>query len=212
LIGLAPLAMTGDEPKELTPDQEEQYSTTWEIAMLGLGGRAGRARAVPEPARLGAQVAKMTDEQVGNAIDKAVQDIEEFGKAPSKVERPSGATGVAQGAAAAERQGEHVVLGLRDYGTRELAERLGAKHLLQHPDWMKAVKAAARDPGTRITVNLSGFSGEGTWNQVMGAVSRGLGGAPKYTEWEMAQLFQAGRLPTVEFVNSAGEAIANPFK
>ena len=36
--------------------------------------------------------------------------------------------------------------------------------------------------------------------------------AAKYTEWEMRQLYEAGRLGTVNFVNRAGEAIANPFK
>jgi hypothetical protein len=32
------------------------------------------------------------------------------------------------------------------------------------------------------------------------------------TNWEVAQLYQAGRLGEVNFVNRLGEAIANPFK
>jgi hypothetical protein len=93
---------------------------------------------------------------------------------------------------------------LRDFGTRELAEKLGATHFLDREDWMSAVKTAAVNSATRITVNLSGFSGSSTWSQVMGAVGRGVGGAPKYTEWEMAQSYQAGLEPGVASFQACG--------
>ena len=101
---------------------------------------------------------------------------------------------------------------MRAYGTEDLAEKLGATHYLDRPDWMEAVQAAATDPNTTITVNLTGFSGSGTYDQVMGAAQRGLTPLAQATEWEMAQLYQAGRLGTVNFVNSAGDPIANPFQ
>jgi hypothetical protein len=103
-------------------------------------------------------------------------------------------------------------LGMRDFGTRELAERLGAKHLLDHPEWMQAVKEAARNPSTRISVNLSGFSGETTYGQLMGAAARGMTPGARYTEWEIGQLYQAGRMGDLNLVDRAGAAIGNPFK
>jgi RHS repeat-associated protein len=129
------------------------------------------------------------------------------------VEAAGVVTGIADGALAigAARGGESIVLGLRDFGTRELADRLGATHLLDHPEWMSALQSAIRNPGTKFTVNLEGFSGESIYSQVMGAVQWGLTPAAKYTEWEMAQLYQAGRLGTVNFVNKVGEVLANPF-
>ena len=112
----------------------------------------------------------------------------------------------------AARGGQTIVLGLRDFGTREVAQQLGAIHLLDHPEWMNALKTAIGNPSTKFIVNLEGFSGSSIYSQVMGAVQRGLTPAAKYTEWEMAQLYQAGRLGTVNFVNRVGQVLANPFE
>jgi len=81
-----------------------------------------------------------------------------------------------------------------------------------YPDWMNALREAVSNPNTRLTVNLSGFEGASTYSQVMGAAQRGMGAGARATEWEIAQLYQAGRLGNTNFVNSAGEAIPNPFQ
>jgi hypothetical protein len=86
--------------------------------------------------------------------------------------------------------------------TEALAQRLGATHLLDHPQWMDALLKAIANPSTRITVNLSGFEGASVYAQVMGAVQRGMTPLAKATEWELAQIYQAGRLGTVNFVDS----------
>jgi len=120
----------------------------------------------------------------------------------------------ARAAAAANTAGgasEHIVLGLRDYGLRETAAKVGGRHLLDDPNWMETLKAAIRNPDARFTVSLEGFGGETTYAKIMGAAQRGGTSAAKYTEWEIAQLHQAGRLHDVTFVNRAAEVIANPF-
>jgi len=89
---------------------------------------------------------------------------------------------------------------------------LAAAHFLDHPDWMSKVKIAVEDLNTEITVNLEGFSGGSTYSKVMGAAQRGMTNAAKYTEWEISQIYKAGRLGSVNFVNRLGEVILNPFK
>lgn len=59
-------------------------------------------------------------------------------------------------------------------------------------------------------MSLDGFSGSSAYSQVMGAAQRGAGGAGGYTDWEMAQLYQAGRLADTTFVRG-GVTIPNPF-
>lgn len=44
----------------------------------------------------------------------------------------------------------------------------------------------------------------------MGAASRGASGAGGATDWEMAQLFQGGRLPDVTFLRG-GTVVENPW-
>jgi hypothetical protein len=45
----------------------------------------------------------------------------------------------------------------------------------------------------------------------MSAAQQGLGPGASPFNWEMSQLFRAGRLGEVNFVNGLAEAIANPF-
>jgi hypothetical protein len=54
------------------------------------------------------------------------------------------------------------------------------------------------------------MSGSSTAAQVMSAAQRGAAGIGSYTDWEMTQLYQAGRLADTSFVRS-GEAVPNPF-
>ena len=82
--------------------------------------------------------------------------------------------------------------------------------LMGDPQWRNTLMRAVTDPETRFTVSLDGFSGPSTYAQVMGAASRGAAPSAHLTEWEMATLYQAGRLPDVTFVR-AGEVVDNPF-
>ena len=107
---------------------------------------------------------------------------------------PAGWRGAEAGAAEASAAGgEHIVLGLRNFGLGETAGKVRGTHLLDNPDWMNALGDAIRNPNTRVTVSLEGFEGSSTYSQVMGAVQRWMGPAARYTEWEVAQLYQAGK-------------------
>ena len=106
--------------------------------------------------------------------------------------------------------GDHIVLGLRAHGLEETATKVGGRTLLKDPDWMASLQKGIADPSTKFTVSLDGMSGSSTYQQVMGAATRGASGAGGYTDWEMAQLFQGGRLPDVTFVRG-GVPVENPW-
>ena len=64
---------------------------------------------------------------------------------------------------------------------------------------------------TRIRCDSDGFEGQSVFSQVTGAAQRGLTPLARNTEWEVAQLYAAGRIAEVKFVNRAGEVILNSF-
>ena len=66
------------------------------------------------------------------------------------------------------------------------------------------------DPSTKFTVSLDGMSGSSTYSQVMGAAQRGASGVGGYTDWEMMQLYQAGRLGDTTLVRG-GVPVENPI-
>jgi RHS repeat-associated protein len=117
------------------------------------------------------------------------------------------AGGATEGAASA---GDHIVLGLKNFGLEDTAAKVGGRTLLKDPDWQASVQKAIGDPSTKFTVSVDGMSGSSTYSQVIGAAQRGASGVGGYTDWEMAQLFGGGRLPDVTFVRG-GTAIPNPF-
>jgi hypothetical protein len=61
-------------------------------------------------------------------------------------------------------------------------------------------------------VSLEGVEGATVAEKVLKAAQQGLMRGASPTNWEMAQLYQAGRVATVRFVNRLGEVLANPFK
>lgn len=66
----------------------------------------------------------------------------------------------------------------------------------------------------RFTVSVDGLSGTFVYQKVMGAVQRGAAGSG-WTHWELAQLYQAGRLASVNFVQTVGgklTSVENPFR
>jgi RHS repeat-associated protein len=116
----------------------------------------------------------------------------------------------AETAAKAATEGDHIVLGLRAHGLEGTAGKMGGRTLLDDPEWMASLQKAIGNPSTKFTVSLDGMSGSSTYSQVMGAAQRGAGSSGGYTDWEMAQLFQAGRLPDVTFLRG-GSIVPNPW-
>jgi hypothetical protein len=76
---------------------------------------------------------------------------------------------------------------------------------------MSTLQRGIADPSTKFTVSVEGLSGNSTYAQVMGGVQRTAAGGTGYTDWELSQLYQAGRLPDVTFVRGDGSMIANPW-
>ncbi|HEX8361042.1 MAG TPA: RHS repeat-associated core domain-containing protein [Longimicrobium sp.] len=114
----------------------------------------------------------------------------------------------------ATEAGEHIVLGLASHGLERTAASVGGRHLMNDVNWRSTFMAAIGDARTTFTVSLDGLGGSSTYQKVMGAVQRGAAGSGA-TNWEMAQLYQAGRLGTVNFVETVGGKVANvanPFQ
>ncbi len=105
---------------------------------------------------------------------------------------------------------DHIVLGLRASGLEETAAKVGGRTLLSDPQWQTSLQQAIGTPGTRFTVALDGLSGSTPYSQVMSAVQNGVTPLATPTNWELAQLFQAGRIGDVTFV-SGGRVVPNPW-
>jgi hypothetical protein len=110
---------------------------------------------------------------------------------------------------APEADGDTVLLG-KSLGLQQTAEKIGARTLLSEEDWQGSVSKLIQDPNSNIAVSLDNLPGATPYAQVMNSVSVGLAGRGQPLDWELAQLYQAGRLPTVTFY-SGGSAVENPF-
>lgn len=117
---------------------------------------------------------------------------------------------VEQGVVKVAEEGGHIVLGLEKAGLESTAARMGGKTLMNDPNWKSTLMNAIANPETKFTVSLDGLSGSSPYSQVMNAVQRGIGSNPGATNWELSQLYQAGRMSDVTFVQ-AGQVITNPF-
>jgi hypothetical protein len=106
--------------------------------------------------------------------------------------------------------GRHIALGLDRFGIQGTADRLGAETLLKDQNWRETLSGAIADPSSRFTVSLDGLTGSSPYSQVMTAVQQGISPNASPTNWELAQLYQAGLLPSVNFV-SGGANLPNPF-
>jgi hypothetical protein len=102
-----------------------------------------------------------------------------------------------------------VVLG-KSIGLPEQAAKIGGRHLMNDSAWQDSVLKAIGDPNTRISVVLDGAEGSSTYARVANAALRGSQGKGTPFDWEMAQLMQSGRLPSVSFYEG-GASVANPF-
>jgi hypothetical protein len=111
----------------------------------------------------------------------------------------------------AAASGEHIVLGLRNFGLEATAAQVGGRTLLKDPNWMTTLRDAISVPATRFTVSLRGLSGASPYEKVMNAVQQGIGPRASPLNWELAQLYQAGRMHAVKFLDDAGKLVSNPF-
>lgn len=115
---------------------------------------------------------------------------------------------VARNVVAAETA-DHIVLG-KSIGLSEQAAKIGGRDLMTDPAWQDSVLKAIANPETKISVALDGVEGSSTYGRVASAALRGSQGTGTPFDWEMAQLMQSGRLPTVNFFDG-GASVANPF-
>ena len=105
---------------------------------------------------------------------------------------------------------DHVVLG-KSIGLEEQAAKLGGRHLMGSADWQAEVLKAIANPNTKISVVLDGLEGTGTtYSRIISAVQRSASGAGSALDWELAQLYQSGRLSTTSLIER-GNGIYNPF-
>lgn len=102
------------------------------------------------------------------------------------------------------------MLGLVEYGLEETATKVEGRTLMEITDWKGALQRAIDDPLTRFTVSLDGLSGSSPSDLIMTAVQNGSSGIGRATEWELAQLYAAGRLLGADFVEG-GKIIKDAF-
>jgi hypothetical protein len=105
---------------------------------------------------------------------------------------------------------DHIALGISRQGLKQTAAQIGARHLMGDPNWRESLLVAIGNPNARFTIILDGFEGSTTYGQLMRAAQRGFTPFARNTEWEIAQLRQAGRLGEATLMRG-GQVIPNPF-
>lgn len=125
-----------------------------------------------------------------------------------------GAPLLLSGAAAATpaADADHIVIGLRSAGLEATANKIGGSTFLNDADWQMKFQQALSNPQTKFTVSLDGLNGNSVESKVMQAVTQGSKGVASggATNWEIAQLYQANRLGSVDFIEG-GQIVANPY-
>ncbi|MDQ0473500.1 RHS repeat-associated core domain-containing protein [Labrys wisconsinensis] len=88
------------------------------------------------------------------------------------------------------------------------ADRLGADHLLDfgQNEWKDAFKEYRDNPLVTFHVTMSGFFGDTSEDMIRNEMKYGVN-----TGWELKQLYEAGRIPSVNFYHN-DSLIQNPFK
>jgi hypothetical protein len=88
---------------------------------------------------------------------------------------------------------------------------VGGRTLLGSTDLVSDFAEALANPTTKFTLSLDGLSGDTVESQILGAAQRGAYGLQNgYTNYEIGQLYQAGRLGSTNLIQG-GQYIANPF-
>lgn len=106
-----------------------------------------------------------------------------------------------------------IVLGLEDYGLQQTATQIGGQTLMGDVNWQSTLLTGLGDANTNIVVSLDGVSGDTVYSQFMNAAQQGLAGPAtegNFFNWEMGQIYQAGRQGSVTFMQG-GQIVPNPF-
>jgi RHS repeat-associated protein len=107
--------------------------------------------------------------------------------------------------------GDHIVLGMQEFGLEQTASQVGGRTLMGDANWQTTLQTALGDSSSRITVSLDGASGPTPYSQFMSAAQQGLTPGATPFNWEMGQIYQAGRQGTVTFMQG-GQIVPNPFQ
>jgi len=108
--------------------------------------------------------------------------------------------------------GDHIVLGLERHGLQQTATQVGGRTLLNDVNWQTTLQTAVGNPSTRFTISLDGVSGSSAYSQFMNAAQRGVAPGATPFNWEMGQLYQAGRHVDATFIRELGTTVTpNPF-
>lgn len=81
---------------------------------------------------------------------------------------------------------------------------------MNDPDWQATLTKAIADSSTKISVALDDVEGASAYGRVMGAVQRAASGLGSPFDWEMQQLYSAGRCASTDFYEG-GDLLDNPF-
>jgi RHS repeat-associated protein len=110
----------------------------------------------------------------------------------------------------AAKTGEHIALGTKE-GLRDFADKVGGNHLLNNPGWKEAFQRALADRSAKFSFKLDGLSGATPKEKVLNSIKATDEGWGGFTDWELHQLQQSGRLSEVNFF-LGGNAVPNPFR
>jgi hypothetical protein len=77
-------------------------------------------------------------------------------------------------------------------------------------NWQTTLQTSLGNPSTRFTVSLDGVSGASPYSQFMSAAQKGMTPSASPFNWEMGQIYQAGRQGSVNFMQG-GQVVPNPF-
>jgi RHS repeat-associated protein len=104
----------------------------------------------------------------------------------------------------------HLAIGFARVVEQQAAS-VGATHLMDDPNWRQTFASALGDPSSRFTVFLDGMEGDGAYRQLITSMTRWATGAGGSTDWEISQLYQSGRLGSVNLMEGGSPVTPNPF-
>lgn len=199
----------GTQPPALRPSNQDENGVCY-VAGKSPREKAARARAQAwewqhDGVRFDDAMGDVAAVALAKPIAKGLQGV------LGKVVGLFGAKAATVGAEAAVEVADHIVLGLDQYGLDVTAGRLGGRTLMQYEDWYFRLETVLENPSTKITVDLTGVSGDSVSSKFLNAAANGKGpyATPFNSEMRAIQLW--GREGSVHFVEGT-KPLTNPFK
>jgi hypothetical protein len=92
--------------------------------------------------------------------------------------------------------GDHIVLGLSEYGLESTAAKVGGRTLMNDPNFRETFINAVANPDARFTISLEGLRGATIQEQLNLAVQQGLARGPDagFTNWSSLCSVERGAL------------------